>query len=864
LLILLLCALPGGVTAPAAALTRGQQACVDGLSRGLGAVDLQVARQIGSCLQNHAKGRSFDAKDPEIDTLEECAAADPRGRIARALERAQAQFERLCTPPPAGKLEDPFPEFGATDAARASGLALGLAPDLARDLFGPDLDLSLSTDPAAAKCQQAAWKTATRCHQARTAAFRSCQKRTLRGGGGGLPAASRDELREACLGVGAEAQPDPHGKLASRCSETGAGIAKACGGQDLDALLPGCAGETDTAACLERQGACRACLQLSAAGDLRRSCDLFDDGEANGSCGDTSIRCESPADGAMIVAAPGAEIELAGQVPDTSQIEGVAVDGVPVTLDEEGFFSHPVTAEFGVHFLEVAALGETGAEARRICTFLAAESFAAEDDFLGDGLSLTLAQAAVDDGSRGGDLNSLGDILHAVVNSPGLRNQLHASLLATNPLKPSSCHREVCVPIFGCSCVLSSQITYTGSSIAGPNTVALDLVPGGLHTAATARNLSMSLRVTGAVSNVPYDVSGTVSSASLGASLTSDVTAQDGAFSATVRPNSISTSVGTIGVVIDGVPQAITDVVVSVVQGAIRSLILNVLRDYASSQLGPLLADLLAGLGALATDVDVPRLAGPGSIALSLETAASSASTTNARTLLGLAVRADAAAEHDIPSLGAALPSGPVLGEPGVATPLAFAGHLGAMNQILHALWRGGLLHGHVDESVLPELGPGVEAELEALLPPVVSTDGDTGLVQLGALRVTLTYPGLFDTPVLLSAGAEATLTLAAEGDSLLLESLAPVAVRVSGVDTALTPGDQAIVDVVATVILQRLLESALAAAAEGLPILAFELPASVGPYGLPAGSKLGVVNPMLELTPTHLLLKGGLGTLGP
>ena len=38
----------------------------------------------------------------------------------RAVSRTEAQFEKLCTPPPSGRLEDPFPGFGATDAARVN------------------------------------------------------------------------------------------------------------------------------------------------------------------------------------------------------------------------------------------------------------------------------------------------------------------------------------------------------------------------------------------------------------------------------------------------------------------------------------------------------------------------------------------------------------------------------------------------------------------------------------------------------------------------------------------------------------------------------------------------------------------------
>ena len=86
--------------------------------------------------------------------------------------------------------------------------------------------------------------------------------------------------------------------------------------------------------------------------------------------------------------------------------------------------------------------------------------------------------------------------------------------------------------------------------------------------------------------------------------------------------------------------------------------------------------------------------------------------------------------------------------------------------------------------------------------------------------------------------------------------------VRISGVEATLAPGQQAIVDLAATVLIQRLLHLTFEAAAPGLPVLAFELPASVGQSGLPAGSPPGVVDPIVESTPTHLVLSGALGIL--
>jgi hypothetical protein len=849
-----------------AALSPGQRACVDGLSRALDKLDRQASRQIAACLKNHARGKPLDPSDPAIDTVEECALADPRGRIARATAGAAKQFEKLCSPPPAGKLEDPFPPFGATDAARVSGAGLGLGPDLAHDLFGPDLDAALGLDRDAAKCQQVAWQAATRCQQARTAAFRSCQKARLRRAGGTPAAESREELREVCLGAGAEAQPDAQGRLAAKCGAPGQGIAKAlrgaCADQDLAALFPGCAGEPDTSVCLDRQAACRACLAVSDAGGLRRSCDLFDDGTANASCGETPIHCESPADGAMVAAAPGAEVELAGQVVGASQLEGVSVDGVPVELDAEGFFSHPVTAGFGLHAVEVAGYDETGAERRRTCSFLASESFVAEDAFLDGALSLRLAQAAVDDGSRP-DLDSLADILHAVLNSSGLRDQIHAALAAANPLKPSSCDQNVCLPIIGCTCVLSSQITYLNSSISGPRTVALALVSGGLQTAATAQTINLSLRANGSLAGISYDTTGTVSIASLSSQLVSDVFVQNGAVRASVRPGSVSVSVGSISTNFSGLDGEVINLIVALANGLIRSTLQGVMSSYVQSNLDDALDALLSGLEIPATGLDVPRLAAPGAIALSLEAAASSASVTPTRALLGLGARATAPASHARPSLGVAMPTGPLLADPGAGTPLAFAGHLVALNQVLHALWRGGLLDGQLDPLTVPALPVGGSAAIEALLPPiVVAGDGAAALAQLGALRVTLSYPGVFDTPVLLSAGAEATLTLAVEGDSLQLESLALDTLHVSGVDEPLTAAQESAIEAAMAAILEHLLGGALAAAAPGLPIPAFEIPASLGPYGLPAGEHLGLVGGALELMPNHVYLTGNFGIL--
>jgi hypothetical protein len=846
LLPLLLLA-PGFASPATAALSKEQAACVGGMSRALDQVDRQVTRQVGACMKRHARGKPFDRRDPSIVTLDACVAADPKGAIARAAERTEGQFEKLC--------QAPFPPFGATDAARVNGAGQALGPDLAHALFGADLGAGLSTDPAASRCQQAAWKAATRCQQVRSAAFRSCQQDAA------PLAGSRDELREACLGVGADAQPDPRGRLAARCSDPEGGIAKAlakaCGGQDLAALLPGCDGASDAAGCVDREVACHACLELSNAGDLRRSCDRFDDGIANGSCGEAApIVCQSPLDGEMVAAAADAELEFAGQLPDASQVTGLTVDGVPVALDEEGFFSHPVTAGFGVHFVEVAALDDQGGERRRTCSFLAAETYGAEDEPLQDGLSLKLTQTAVDDGSRA-SVNSLGDVLSLVLNSQGLRNQIHAALSGANPLKPLSCDQS---GPFG-TCLVSSSITYRSSSIGGPNGSSLTLVTDGLRSQATTSNVRLSIQVRGALVGIPYDTTGTVTFASGSVALVSDLGVGAGGLGAAVRSGSVTVTIGSIATSFSGLDGFVLDLVVSLANGTVRNFVSATLRDFVTANFNSVLDGLLGGIDVPATGFDVSRVDGTGSIPVELEVAPSSLAVSASRALFGLRVRIGAAPGQDVPSLGVALPAGPVLADPAAPNGIAFAGHVGVVNQALHALWRGGLLHAHLDASLAPELPPGVEADLEAQLPPVVASgEADRWGVQLGALRIALVYPGVFDEPVLLSLGAEASATVAVEGDFLVLQDLTLDAVHVSGVDATLDPVRQLIVEGIATSLLQRLLEAAVGAAAPALPVPAFPIADPLVPYGLPAGGALGIMSPTVEGTPTHLELRGAFG----
>jgi hypothetical protein len=62
------------------------------------------------------------------------------------------------------------------------------------------------------------------------------------------------------------------------------------------------------------------------------------------------------------------------------------------------------------------------------------------------------------------------------------------------------------------------------------------------------------------------------------------------------------------------------------------------------------------------------------------------------------------------------------------------------------------------------------------------------------------------------------------------------------------------------TDVLNEALARAVNDAVPALPMPAYELPASVATYGLPAGEELGLVNPTLSIQGNHAVFQGSFG----
>jgi hypothetical protein len=237
---------------PAGAAAQGlsQQHCLLTLQRGFESVAAAQRREVEACVADAVRGRlgGLDA--------DACLAADRRGLVAAAKERALAAERASCSKP------GTQPDFGAAGAAAANAAATAAGIDLAAGLFGLDLDAALATrsaNPPGARCQEALLGQAGRCSARFAAEYGRCARGALRGGADG----PFDLV--ACKGA------DPAGVVAEACEAELAAVlsdATACvaPGVAPTALFPGCAG--DLAACARGHARRTASLALNAAGAL--------------------------------------------------------------------------------------------------------------------------------------------------------------------------------------------------------------------------------------------------------------------------------------------------------------------------------------------------------------------------------------------------------------------------------------------------------------------------------------------------------------------------------------------------------------------------------------------------------------------
>lgn len=567
-----------------------------------------------------------------------------------------------------------------------------------------------------------------------------------------------------------------------------------------------------------------------------------------------AIDCVSPADGEMVTAAPGSVRKVRGKLSDTNGFSSLTINGAPVAINSNGEYELDVPVRYGINFLDITAEDNFQAQNSRTCAFLVSDRWAAENQFVDGAISLKLNQQAVDDNNRNDGIDSLNDILHIVLNSQGLRDSLHQALLASNPLK-DSCDQRV----FG-ACVFRSKITYLNSVIDGPNDTSLELVNNGLRLRATVRNVKVQTRVN---ASLGINTTGWADLDSATVDLTSDLKLVNGKPSITLRRIN-DVQVGGINLRFSGLTGLIIDVLELFFRNTLRNQLRDLIRDYIQQEFNALLDGIVSGLdvSSLGTEFDVPRLDGNGDLKVGFGVRFSDLLVSSSRALFGIGSRFSAPILRGGNTKGAPMPSGTVLLDPTTNKAVGAGIHVAVLNQVIHTLWRGGYFDATIGGATLSSSLPmGTEVTLSTNLPPVVVLVSNKKVkLHLGAINLSVIYPGLFDDPLEVTLGAVANTTVTLVNGALSFGNIVIEELYFSTRDVSLDETTRDVLESFLKTLLQNVVDTSLNNALPSLPIPSFELPASLATFGLPPGAKLGLKQPTITNNTRHFILDGNFG----
>jgi hypothetical protein len=565
------------------------------------------------------------------------------------------------------------------------------------------------------------------------------------------------------------------------------------------------------------------------------------------------ITCGNPGDGTMIQIANGGTATFQGIANDVNGTASVAINGTNVTLNANGTFSGPVVTRFGINFVHVTATDTFDVPNTKICTFLASSTYATPTATLGGVIGLSLAQNAIDDGNRTGAINSLGDVLAVILNSPGIRSTIDTALKASNPLA-SGCFGAT---LFGDCIGISYTITYLSSTIDGPNTVSLALVNGGINTNAVINGVHLDLNLGG------FGTSGDVNVSEITVGLELVPAVSGGVPHVTVQ--NVSTSVGSISTDFSGITgDFINDIVVPLAQGTLKSEVQNVVQNFVTTNFGEAIDGVVSGLNisSLASSFNVPKLYGGGTVPLNFGIGFSSLDTTTSRLRFGIGTMFTSTLANAYATLGVAVSPGTVLGDPSPSPGDTAVGvNVTLFNQALHALWRANYFTATVmATSISSSAPPDLAITLSSRLPPVadILPSGNIEL-SLGDVDLALTGGGL-PAGLVITIGGRAETSVTLNGTTLGFGAISLDDTEVSLDALGLSSSTQQTLQQIIANALPQLVSGALSNSLPSFPIPSFPIPGSLVQFGLPANSTLSIMSPTLQSLNPELILRGLLG----
>jgi hypothetical protein len=375
-------------------------------------------------------------------------------------------------------------------------------------------------------------------------------------------------------------------------------------------------------------------------------------------------------------------------------------------------------------------------------------------------------------------------------------------LVGSNPINDGSCGVFACNP----------DVNYNNGTV-NWNTPSstLSLVNGGLRAQVTLPNVRLSVRACGTTCCIGGSTI-QVTASSITATVNFSLALQGGVMRAGLIGTPVVT-VGTVNLNGSGFCGFVINLVQSFFTGTVRNAVRDALTSFITSDVVPLLDQLVSSLdiNTIGTTFAVPKLDG-GNLNLNFGLTFSSLDITTGRALLGIGTRfTPGTVGQNRPSFGIARRTLiPLLDPPGTtgARPVGLSFYEGALNQVLHGLWRGGYFLANL------AIGSGT-ATIDARLPPIAKiTSNNTAELMLGGISATITIPGVINNPIPILFGGRASAGVTLVGDTLAFGNLTLTELFVS-FQTPLTQNQRNAMEGFLTQVLQSVLADAIN---DGLP----------------------------------------------
>jgi len=533
---------------------------------------------------------------------------------------------------------------------------------------------------------------------------------------------------------------------------------------------------------------------------------------------------------------------------DAFAVQSVTIGGQPASFSNtSGNWTAGVPIGFGINFVDVVAVDQHGLENSTTCFISAAPYYTAESSFMPGAVGLRLDPRAISD-SNPAVLDSLNDILQTVIRSNELLTIVDDGLKSSNPINDGGCGFFACEP----------DINYTGGSI-GWNTPSstMSLITNGLRVAVHLPTVKARVSVCGTTC-CPGGTNVDINVTAIDATIDFTLAIQSGVLRATLNSGSPVVTIGTVSLNGSGFCGFIVENLDGIFQSTLQGVIDDALTNYIQSDLAPILDGVVSSLdvNTLGTTFNVPQLDGTGTVNVAFGLQLSSLSITTTRFLLGLGTRFTAGTiAQNRTSLGVGRKTQiPLLDPPGTTTtrPVGLSFYEGAMNHMLHALWRGGFF------TTTLSLGGGT-AVIDAKLPPMMAfAASNQATLAFGGLQSTITIPGIISN-LQVTFGGDASAGVTLSGNDLAFGTLTINGLYASFAKPLTQNQRNALEDFLRDV-LQTVLADAISDGLPAIPIPSFTLPASVGAFGLPVGAELGIVSPQLSTNGSHVVLTGAFG----